>query len=114
MEKVSRNVRNTGFSTLNSNYASLYNEFHAGIDLADNYNLDDLVNPGWYNCYTPIDGKRYRWIIHAESSIFGGVYWRTQTAYYYYGNGSSSTTLAYIRNIYSNGSAFGFTDWKAL
>ena len=85
------------------------------VDLPENTSPDSIVNDGYYNLYTTIDGKKYRWILHNKAiTTEAQVYYRIQTAYYFMGEGTANNVRPIQRNIYYNGNAFGFTEWHEI
>ena len=93
----------------------LWSENHVINELPDDTSPDEIVEDGYYSVYTSIKGKRYRWILHNKAVVAASqVYYRIQTAYYYMGAGSAYDILPLQRNIYHNGSTFGYTEWHEL
>ena len=85
------------------------------VDLPENTSPDSIVNDGYYNLYTTIDGKKYRWILHNKAiTTEAQAYYRIQTAYYFMGEGTANNVRPIQRNIYYNGNAFGFTEWHEI
>ena len=106
-------TRNTKLTSVEGINGTLWNESHLCTNLSDNTNPDNIVNDGYYNVYTTINGKKYRWILHNKTvSVDNSIFYRIQTAYYYMG-AESSNIHPLQRNIYyySSGETWGFTPW---
>lgn len=95
--------------------ANLWKQIKSSQLSENDINPDDLIEPGWYNAYTSINGLKYRWLIHVETltgESLGGIYWRRQIAYHYMGG--PYTTPPHIRHICSIGNSWGYTSWFTL
>ena len=108
-------VRNTKQNESTKTTEKLWSESHEAKDLPDDTSPDTIIEEGYYNVYTSIKGKKYRWIIHNKAvTTSSQTYYRVQTAYYFMGAGSVNNILPLQRNIYYAGSAFGYTEWHEI
>ena len=109
------NVLNTKSQNTAELAANLWKQIKSSQLSENDINPDDLIEPGWYNAYTSINGLKYRWLIHVETltgESLGGIYWRRQIAYHYMGG--PYTTPPHIRHICSIGNSWGYTSWFTL
>ena len=108
-------VLNTKQNESTKTTEKLWSESHEAKDLPDDTSPDTIIEEGYYNVYTSIKGKKYRWIIHNKAvTTSSQTYYRVQTAYYFMGAGSVNNILPFQRNIYYAGSAFGYTEWHEI
>ena len=108
-------VLNTKQNESTKTTEKLWSESHEAKDLPDDTSPDTIIEEGYYNVYTSIKGKKYRWIIHNKAvTTSSQTYYRVQTAYYFMGAGSVNNILPLQRNIYYAGSAFGYTEWHEI
>ena len=108
-------VLNTKQNESDKTTEKLWSESHEVKDLPDDTSPDTIIEEGYYNVYTQIQGKKYRWIIHNKAvTTSSQTYYRVQTAYYFMGAGSADNIFPLQRNIYHTGNAFGYTQWHEL
>jgi hypothetical protein len=93
---------------LNSNLTDFQDQYRKAIPLPDDTDINILINPGTYNVYTTIDGKKYRWIVVVDWCNASNVSLSRQTAYYYLGAGPMAPITRYQ---YNTGSGYAWSQW---